>query len=100
VRSDITCFTVKDPAAATESRTRGITVLNASGNAFGEFGYYTDSYTSIKTFLGEIFDRDGMPVRKIRRSDLRFIEYSTHLSTDSRYHYYEPAFGSYPYTVE
>lgn len=99
VREDATDFHVKDPANAVMRRTVVITILDEQGSAYADFSCYTDMYSSIGSFSGEVYDREGKSIRKIRKGDLKFTDYFAGLASDTRQHYYEPAITSYPYTI-
>ena len=100
VRSDVTEFTLKGESSTVEKRTVVVTVLDEQGSDAADFHCYTDMYSSLNGFSGELFDRDGKSVRKIRRGDLKYTDYFSGLASDNRQHYYIPAYHSYPYTVQ
>jgi transglutaminase-like putative cysteine protease len=78
-----------------------VTVLNGkNSDAAAELNINVkNNFSSLKNFSGEIFDRNGNSVRKIKKKDLKYTEYSNEFASDYATYYYEPLYPSYPYTV-
>ncbi len=81
-----------------ESRT--IIVLNEKGKNAADFLCMCDKFMSLNKFSGEILDFKGGPIRKIKKSELQMSEYSSGLTSDDYYYFYECNPPSYPFTVK
>lgn len=77
-----------------------ITVLSPKGRDAGYFHFYGDTFRELKQFSGELYNGDGVLLRKIKRSDVKFTEYSSDLASDDKYYYYECVSPVYPYTIK
>ncbi len=100
IRQDITEYEYQNKKSATERHTLVVTVLNDNGDHAAAFFAYTDKTRSLKSFSGEIYDRTGAPLRKIKRSELKVTESSEGLADDMTVYYFTPNQPSYPYTVK
>lgn len=98
LNSDIE-FVCESARSATHKESFTVTVLNEKGKGAGHFQVYCDKYRSLNKFSGEVIDRTGKVIRKIKKSDLKMTEYSSGLSTDDYMYYYECS-APYPYTVK
>lgn len=87
------------PVSAIEKQIEIITVFNKAGGNYAHFSCYTDRNLSLKSFKGEIFDKNGKSIRKLKNSELKYTNYSTNLFDDSGHHYLEVFVPSYPYTI-
>lgn len=92
-------FVCESDKSGVHKETRTVTILNDKGKDDGHFLVFCDKFTSLRKFSGEIFDKTGKSIRKIKKSDLRMSEYSNGLSTDDYVYYFECS-ASYPYTVK
>lgn len=93
-------YDLKSKTSATEKHTIVVTILGQGGEDAAELYIFTDDIRGLKSFSGEILDRTGFTLRKIKRSDLKISELSSGLADDSKVYYYEPHVPSYPYTVK
>ncbi|MDR3227518.1 MAG: DUF3857 domain-containing protein [Prevotellaceae bacterium] len=100
IRYSSTEFVYNDIKSATEKHTFVITVLNKQGDDLSNFIYYGDKFRTLKSFSGEIYDKDGKSARKIKRSEMRESEYSEGLASDSKLYALEPQTTYYPYTIK
>ncbi|MDR2064817.1 MAG: DUF3857 and transglutaminase domain-containing protein [Prevotellaceae bacterium] len=100
VRYSYTEFVYNDIKSATEKNIYVITILNRQGDDLSEFVCYGDKFRNLKSFSGEIYDRDGKLIRKIKRSEIKETEYSKHLASDSKYYFLSPQTSYYPYTIK
>jgi len=100
VRYNATEFIYNDIKSATEKRTYVITVLNKQGDDMSNFVAYGDKFRTLKSFSGEIYDKDGKSIRKIKRSEMNETEYSQNLADDSKYYLLSPKTSYYPYTIK
>lgn len=96
-QTDIVC---KSPSQAIQKESRTILVLNSKGAEAAHFFCGCDMFNSLQKFSGEIVDANGRTIRKIKRSELQKSEYSSHLSSDFYYFFYECNVPSYPFTVK
>ncbi len=99
VRDARTTYTWHSPVSGEESNSLTITILNERGKDHADFVFYGDKFRELRKFSGEVYDARGKLIRKIRKSDLRFSEYSPHLASDDSYYRYECLLPSYPCTV-
>ncbi|MDR3286380.1 MAG: DUF3857 and transglutaminase domain-containing protein [Prevotellaceae bacterium] len=100
IRFSSTEFVYNDIKSATETHIFVITVLNKQGDDLSRFIYYGDKFRTLKSFSGEIYDKDGKSTRKIKRSEMRESEYSEGLASDAKLYSLEPQTSYYPYTVK
>ncbi|MDR1553150.1 MAG: DUF3857 and transglutaminase domain-containing protein [Prevotellaceae bacterium] len=100
VRYSYTEFVYNDMKSATEKNIYVITVLNKQGDDLSDFVCYGDKFRTLKNFSGEIYDKDGKLMRKIKRSEIKETEYSEGLASDSKYYFLSPQTSYYPYTVK
>ena len=100
IRYSSTEFIYSDIKSATEKRTLIITILNKQGDDMANFITYGDKFRTFKNFSGEIFDKDGKSIRKIKRSEIKETEYSQNLADDSKYYFLSPKTSYYPYTIK
>ena len=77
-----------------------ITILSDKGRREADFMVQCDKFNSLRKFSGEVFDRTGKSIRKIKRTDLLMTEYSSGLFTDDYRYFYECSAPSYPFTVK
>jgi hypothetical protein len=100
IRYKSTEFIYNDIKSATEKQTLVITVLNKQGDEMSNFVAYGDKFRTLKSFSGEIYDKDGKSVRKIKRSEIHETEYSQSLADDNKYYFLSPKTSYYPYTIK
>ncbi|MDL2212880.1 transglutaminase family protein [Bacteroides sp. OttesenSCG-928-E20] len=93
-------FICESNKSGIHKETLTVTILNEKGKSAGHFLEFCDKFTSLRKFSGEVFDKSGRSMRKIKKSDLQMTEYSNGLSTDDYVYYYECSAPSYPYTVK
>ncbi|BEG99565.1 DUF3857 domain-containing protein [Bacteroides sedimenti] len=86
--------------SAEEKNSSIITILNSKGESEAGFGCSTDMFSELKDFRGVIYDATGKQIRKIKKSELRFSEYTESLADDSRHYYFEPDIANYPVTIK
>lgn len=100
VRHEKTEYTWQNMSNGDEISTRIVTIINEKGKDEAHFVFYSDMFRDIKKFSGEVYDATGKLIRKIKKGDLRFTEYSNHLASDGKYHFYECHMPYYPFTVK
>lgn len=100
VRQSKTEYTWQSAATGHETNLYTVSILNERGKKNANFYCYCDKFQDLKSFSGEVYDANGKLVRKIKKSDLRFSEYSNHLASDGAYYYYECTMPYYPFTVK
>lgn len=96
-RTEIVC---KSRTQAVEKESRTIIVLDRKGLDAAHFVCGCDMFRSLQKFSGEILNASGESVRKIKKSELQKSEYSSSLTTDDYFYYYECDFPSFPFTVK
>ena len=77
-----------------------VTVLDEKGKEAAHFLCMCDQFSSLNKFSGEVYDRTGNLIRKIKKSELKMSEYSSGLTTDDYMYFFECNIGQYPYTVK
>jgi transglutaminase-like putative cysteine protease len=79
-----------------------ITILNKGADDLANILIYYDSFSEVSDIKGTIYDKNGIEIKKIKKSEID--DYSTYndfsLIDDSRIKYYTPAVATYPYTIE
>lgn len=101
VRFSETVFDYVSPTLTRERNTLVVTVLTHEGEDLAVFQEYTDNFRSFSGFSGEIYDRVGKQLRKIKKSELAYSDYSqNHLAIDMRTHYCTASLPNPPYTVK
>lgn len=93
-------FICESTTSAVKKESITITILDQKAKGTGHFTSMCDKFSTLRKFTGEIFDKDGKSIRKIKKSDLRMTEYSSGLTSDDYLYYYECNGPSYPYTVK
>lgn len=96
-RTEIIC---KSPTQAIEKYKVNITIFNQKGLDVANFICGCDQFRSLQKFSGEIFNAQGKSVRKIKKAELKKTEYSSALSSDDYFYYYECYYPTYPFTIE
>lgn len=96
-RTEILC---KSMTQSIEKESRTIIVLNRKGLEDAAFYCGCDMFRSLQKFSGEIINASGQSVRKIKKSELQKSEYSSSLTTDDYFYYYECNYPSFPFTVK
>jgi hypothetical protein len=101
IRENKTTISVRGLRNAVLTERKVITILNAQGKEFGHFyGIYDNSrsFTSIK---GEVYDRNGKQIRRIKSSEINDNSYVSSVSIieDTRIKSFEVHQSLYPYTV-
>lgn len=93
-------FVYTSPTSATARYVEEITILNNAAADKGYFSCYVDPTRVLKSFSGTISDAQGRTVRKLKRSELQYSEFSSQsLASDGATYYMEVHSPSYPYTV-
>ena len=77
-----------------------ITILNESGNHFGEIELYYDKSRPILELTAAIYDSEGSLIERVKSSEIKDYSASgSSLFTDGRLKHYEPIQKNYPYTI-
>ena len=90
----------KSMTQSIEKESLTITILNRKGLEAAHFLCGCDMFRSLQKFSGEILNATGQSVRKIKKSELQKSEYSSSLTTDDYFYYYECNYPSFPFTVK
>lgn len=96
-RTEVLC---KSMTQSIEKESLTISVLNRKGLEAARFFCGCDMSRSLQKFSGEILNATGQSVRKIKKSELQKSEYSSSLTTDDYFYYYECNHPSFPFTVK
>lgn len=100
VRQNSIEFTYRSQTQGTQTETLVISILNNKGNEAANFNCYCDKFRELKKFSGEIYSANGTLLRKIKRSELIYSEYSFGLASDGKTYYLDCNVPTYPYTVK
>lgn len=93
-------FVYASPTSASVKYVVQTTVLNQAAEAKGCFLCYLDPTCALKSFSGTLCDAQGRLVRKLKRSELKFTEFSAvSLASDGSVCYMEVHSPVCPYTV-
>lgn len=93
-------FAYGSPASATAQFVEQTTILNNTAADKGNFMCYVSPTSTLKSFSGTLCDAQGRTLRKFKRSDLKYTEFSGgSLASDAATYYLEVYAPSYPYTV-
>lgn len=93
-------FAYTSPTSATVKYVEETTVLKNGAAQKGYFTCYVDPTRVLKSFSGTLYDALGRTVRKLKRSELKYSEYSgMSLASDAAFYYMEVHSPTYPYTV-
>ena len=93
-------FFCESATSAVKKETVTIMIIDQKAKSAGHFTSTCDKFSTLRKFSGEIFDKDGKSIRKIKKSDLQMTEYSSGLTSDDYLYYYECNGPSYPYIVK
>lgn len=100
VRLDETETTYTSPTNVVERHHRQITILRQSAARKGFFTCVVDHNSALKSFAGTVRDAHGKVIRKLKRSELKYSEYSSGLADDAGYYTLEILAPTVPYTVD
>lgn len=79
---------------------RETTILNSKAAGKGNFTCYVSPTTSLKSFSGTLSDANGKLIRKLKRGDLKYTEFSAgNLVIDAATYFMEVYAPTRPYTV-
>ena len=93
-------FVYNTPVAATTKIVEETTILNNTATEKGSFICYVSPTSTLKSFSGTLSDANGKVIRKFKRGDLKYTEFSAgNLAIDAATYYLEVYAPSYPYTV-
>lgn len=79
-----------------------ITILNGNGDAYAAFSADYDKLHKVSNIEGNLFDKDGNLVKKLKAKDIKDISgvSDDNLIDDSRLKVHDFLYSNYPYTVE
>lgn len=100
VRNASTEMVYNSPNDAVERRLLRITILNQAAAEKGCFVCTVDRQSTLREFRGTLYDADGKVLRKLKRGELSYSEYSSGLADDAGYYLLEVHAPRVPYTVE
>lgn len=100
IRLSSTEFVYSSPHAAVEKHRTQTTILKSSAAYKGNFVCTVDPTRSLKSFSGTICDAQGRVIRKLKRSELQYTEFSwSSLADDTGFYVMEVHVPTVPYTV-
>lgn len=100
VRKHLIEYVYTSQVSAVKKVSSAVTVMNEAGEGAAVITVFTDMHSTLKSFSGEILDRAGKSVRKLKKSDLSFTEsLDENAVSDMGAWIYYPKTASYPYTV-
>ncbi len=77
-----------------------ITILNESGNHYGEIELYYDKTRPLSEIVIAIYDSEGSLIDRVKPNEIKDYSASGNsLFTDGRIRYYKPIQKNYPYTI-
>lgn len=91
---------VRSATSATQTVNYALTIMNREWADEGGFSCMVSDFESLKNFSGTIYDANGKVIKKLKKSDLRYSEYSDHLASDNATYYLMPQFPFFPLTIE
>ena len=100
IQSNEIDFICESATNALKKESYTVTVLDEKGKEAAHFLCMCDQFSSLNKFSGEVYDRTGNLIRKIKKSELKMSEYSSGLTTDDYMYFFECNIGQYPYTVK
>ena len=92
-------FICESATSAVKKESITITILDEKGKDAALFHAMCDKFSDLRKFSGEILDRTGRSIRKMKKADLKMTEYSSGLTSDDYSYYYDCTGPSYPFTV-
>lgn len=102
VRKATTIYEYNSPSDAVETNYFAITILKESALGLAEFAEGYDKLMKINNIEGNIYDKDGKHVKRIKQEDIK--DYSSisgaSLYEDNRVKYIDPEYNTYPFTIE
>lgn len=101
-RQDLVEITIESARRIRVHRKWTNTILNNNGDAYSIISTFYDKFHELSTVTATLYDADGKPVKKIKKSDLgdALIGGMGMLEVDTRVKYYQFVHRSYPYTID
>ncbi len=93
---------IESPTKVYVKEHRVVTIMNEKGNIYANQSAFYSELESLESVEGEIYDKDGNVVKKVRRGDFatRAAYAGTMTYSDEMQRYYIVDYRQYPYTVE
>lgn len=76
-----------------------VTILNKKGEDEARLRVITDHFKTLSGFSGKLYSSQGKQIEKIKKSDLKYSEYSSSFFADDAIYYYAPSYARFPYTI-
>lgn len=77
-----------------------VTILNESGNSYGEIELYYDKSNPLYDLAAAIYDSEGSLIERVKSNEIKDYSASgSSLFSDDRIKHYEPIQKNYPYTI-
>ncbi len=93
-------FICESNTSAVKKESLTVTILSPKDKSAAEFLCMCDKFTSLRKFSGEMMDKFGNTIKKIKKSDLQLSEYSSGLTSDDYVYFYETSLPFYPITIK
>ena len=95
-------YEIKSPGKAILQERHVYTILNESGNRYGNYRSYYDKFVKIENISGKLYDATGKEVRHAKKKDMQDVSGTDDesLITDLRYVVNDFYCRTYPYTVD
>jgi len=102
LRDEVYTYIYQSPEKNITRHRKVITVLNKNGDEHAVFRVNYNKFISVESMRGVIYNEIGLPLRKIKASEISDNSGSAGyaLFDDIRYKYFNPLISTYPYTVE
>ena len=101
-RQEVVEISIESPHRIRVHRKWINTILNNNGDVYGLISTFYDKFHDLSKITATLYDAEGKPVKKIRKSDLEdaLIGGMGMLEVDTRVKYYQFVHRDYPYTIE
>lgn len=101
LREEQISLDMKNEANISQTVSKAITILNKSGDRYGELMLFYDKSKSIKDIKGQVFDEFGKQITKFNIKDFKDYSATDQVSMfdDIRVKHFAPNIHIYPYTI-
>lgn len=91
---------IKSPSKAIVRHSYALTILNSKGESFADFYTHYNSFYSVESIDGQLYDKMGKELKHVKKKDIADLasEYDVSVS-DTRFKQHSFACRDYPYTV-
>ncbi len=100
IRHESTEFEYKSPVNGTEKRIFAITILDKKGKEMADFSYTADRFHALKSFSAQLYNSNGVLIKKFGYSALQNTNWSSDLANDDKKYFFDCQSPVYPFTIE